>query len=79
MKNQYRRALKELKEFGVEQILLAYDMDYHTNEAVANSRDFALTEGKEAGFDMIPLEWKCDFKGIDDLLYSFINKNKFEK
>ena len=76
MKNQYRRALKELKEFGVSRILLAYDADFRTNEAVAENRKFALMAGARAGYEMIPLEWTPEYKGIDDLLLSFIRKKQ---
>ena len=72
MKNQYRRALQELKTLGVERILLAYDMDYHTNDAVAQNRQFAIETGMAEGFEVVPLEWNAEYKGIDDLFLSFL-------
>ena len=74
MKNQYRRALQELKQYGVERILLAYDADFRTNEAVAANREFALETGAQEGYEMVPLEWSSEYKGIDDLFLSFIEK-----
>ena len=76
MKNQYRRALQELKTLGVERILLAYDMDYHTNDAVAQNRLFAIETGMAEGFEVVPMEWSTEYKGIDDLLLSFLQRQK---
>lgn len=76
MKNQYLRALRELKSIGVTKIYLAYDADFRTNRAVAGSRQFALETGAEEGFEMVPVEWTKDYKGIDDLLLSFIRADR---
>ena len=72
MKTQFRRALCELKELDIRRILLAYDMDYHTNDAVEMNRLFAIETGKTEGFDMIPLEWPERYKGIDDVLLAIM-------
>ncbi len=79
MKNQYRRVLQELKTLGVERILLAYDMDYHTNAAVAQNRRFVIETGLSEGFEVVPLKWSTEYKGIDDLFLSFLQREKQPK
>jgi hypothetical protein len=74
MKGQYLRAIGELKALGIQRILLAYDADYRTNKAVAESREYALETGSAEGFEMVPLNWDPEFKGIDDLLLSFLRR-----
>ena len=74
MRNQYRRALQELRQFGVERILLAYDADFRTNEAVAANRNFALETGALEGYEMVPLEWSPKYKGIDDFFFHLLRE-----
>ena len=74
-KSQLRRALGELKEFGVERIYLAFDMDFKTKMNVKEARECAIEECIGAGFDVVPLTWDCDIKGIDDLLLSFKSRS----
>ena len=47
-----------------------YDADYRTNDAVRKLREYAITAGKDSGFDMVPVSWDPTYKGIDDLLLS---------
>ena len=76
MKNQLRRAFAELRRLEIGRILLAYDMDYHTNDAVAKNRQYAIDTGRKEGFEMVPLEWEETYKGIDDLFFSFLRKQQ---
>lgn len=69
--NQYRRMLSELAASHVSRIAVAFDMDAQVNENVRHARERVLTEGREAGFEMCPLSWDAQYKGIDDLLLSF--------
>ena len=83
MKNQFLRALDELRQCGITRIKVAFDMDAFTNENVMAARERVLKTGTESGFDMTPLRWNPSFKGIDDLLLSFkehkqITKSIFE-
>lgn len=72
MKTQLRRALQELRELQIPKILLAYDMDYHTNDAVAMNRRYAIEEARAEGLDVVPLEWTQRYKGIDDVLLALL-------
>ena len=74
--NQYRRALKELRAFGVETIQVAFDMDMAVNDNVRKAREKILREGSEEGFEMIPRRWSSNYKGVDDLLLSFVERRK---
>ena len=68
MKGQLRRALEELEALGVGKILLAYDMDFLTNDAVAMNRRYALETGRSRGFAVTALRWTDRWKGMDDVL-----------
>ncbi len=70
--------LKELKEQGVEVVLLCFDMDYKTNPNVFKSMEDVKGIIKDAGMQVKPCNWvttvKVDgqeidcLKGIDDYL-----------
>lgn len=74
--NQYVRMLEELKRFGINTIKVAFDMDLHVNENVRKARDRVIQVGCENGFEVIPKRWSSNYKGIDDLLLSFIERRR---
>lgn len=74
--NQYVRMLEELKRFGINTIKVAFDMDLHVNENVRKARDRVIQVGCENGFEVIPKRWNSNYKGIDDLLLSFIERRR---
>ncbi len=69
-KSQLAAAYATLYEMGKRRILLMFDADFQSNQAVRDSRDYALATGEEYGFEMIPITWNPNYKGIDDLLLS---------
>lgn len=74
--NQYIRALSELKAFGISTIKVAFDMDLNVNENVRKARERVIQVGSEAGFEMIPKRWSANYKGIDDLLFAFVERRR---
>lgn len=74
--NQHVRMLEELKRFGINTIKVAFDMDLHVNENVRKARDRVIQVGCENGFEVIPKRWSSNYKGIDDLLLSFIERRR---
>lgn len=74
--NQFRRALEELRAFGIEAIQVAFDMDMAVNDNVRKAREKILQVGCEEGFEMIPRRWSPNYKGVDDLLLSFVERKK---
>lgn len=73
---QFHRALKELRDRGIESIKIAFDMDLDVNEHVREARERVIKEGSEEGFEIIPKRWNSNYKGIDDLLFSFVKRKK---
>ncbi len=69
-KSQLAAALTTLYDMGKRRVLVMYDSDYRTNDAVRQLRDYAIEAGAEHGFEMIPISWDPKYKGIDDLLLS---------
>ena len=74
--NQFRRALEELRALGIETIQVAFDMDMAVNDNVRKAREKVLQVGCEEGFEMIPRRWSQNYKGVDDLLLSFVERKK---
>ena len=68
--NQFLRALEELDRMGVRKIMVAFDMDAMVNDNVRKAKDRVMETGCDAGFDMTPITWDPQYKGIDDLLYA---------
>ena len=52
-------------------------MDAIVNENVRAARNRVLETGCDAGFDMTPLAWDPQHKGIDDLLFA-AKKNRMK-
>lgn len=73
---QYRRALRELRAMGVTSIKVAFDMDMNVNENVRKARERVIEEGSAEGFEITPKYWNRNYKGIDDLLFSFVERKK---
>ena len=69
-KSQLTAAFTALSSLGKSRILVMYDSDYLKNDAVRQLRDHAITAGAEYGFEMVPVTWDPNLKGIDDLLKS---------
>jgi len=67
-KSQLADAYAALQEMGKRRILVMYDSDHRTNDAVRELRQHALSAGSEYGFEMVPVSWDPRFKGIDDYL-----------
>lgn len=75
--SHFERALQELQTLGIKKINLAYDMDALKNPNVQAAKEHIISMGTNAGFDMIPLSWNAEYKGIDDLFVSMLrNKQK---
>ena len=49
-------------------------MDYHTNDAVAMNRQYAIEVARAEEFDVVPLEWTQRYKGIDDVLLALLRR-----
>lgn len=69
--------VKRVKAMGGEQIILAYDMDYKTNESVQNALEKTKQIIKENGLELKVYEWEdtievngetVHLKGIDDMV-----------
>lgn len=73
-KSQLQAAYTALFNLGKRRILVMYDADYQTNEAVRQLRDYAICAGTDHGFEMVPVTWSPEHKGIDDLLLSMLHK-----
>lgn len=69
--NQFQRALEELKMRGIMRISLAFDMDDLTNENVRAAKERVMTMGVNEGFEMIPIRWNSNYKGIDDFYAAY--------
>lgn len=69
--NQFRRLLEEMAKVNTKRIIVAFDMDALVNENVRKARERVIQEGSAAGFEMTPINWNAEYKGIDDLLLSF--------
>lgn len=69
-------ALDHLAQLGVARILVAFDMDYHTNPRVAEAlaRMNALLDKK--GFMHQQLTWDPAYKGFDDYLHHKAQEKK---
>ena len=48
----------------------------NVNENVRKARDRVIQVGCENGFEVIPKRWSSNYKGIDDLLLSFIERRR---
>lgn len=59
-----------LKEKGVKKILVAYDMDYLTNEHVVKAESTLYSMIRKYGMSADRLTWDTRYKGIDDYLYA---------
>jgi len=77
--NQLKRALSELQGLGIRRIMVAFDMDALTNENVFAARERVINTGMEAGFEMTPLSWEPEHKGIDDLLYAIKKQREMKE
>ena len=69
-KSQLAAAFERLYDLGKRRILVMYDSDYRSNDAVMKLREHAIETGTEYGFEMVPVSWDPCYKGIDDLLKS---------
>ena len=74
--NQFTRALEELKLLNIKKIKVAFDMDANVNENVRAARARVLETGCDAGFEMTPMCWDIQWKGIDDLLQAMKNRRQ---
>ena len=54
--------------------MVAFDMDAAVNDNVRKAKDRATAAGGDAGFDMTPMTWNPQYKGIDDLLFAVKKK-----
>lgn len=68
--NQFTRALDELQQMHIKKIKVAFDMDSSVNENVRMAKARVLESGCDAGFEMTPVSWDTQWKGIDDLLFA---------
>ena len=73
-KTQLTSAYTNLYDLGKRRILVMYDADYQANDAVRQLREYAVTTGAEYGFEMVPITWHPQYKGIDDLLHAKLNR-----
>ena len=63
------RPIDALKKMGVKIIIIAFDADFRTNQAVFMNQQRAVEIFKEEGFQIGIAEWDPELgKGIDDLL-----------
>ena len=60
------RYLPAFREQGVEEIVVAYDMDLLTNTMVRKACGHILQAAREAGFRAEQMMWDPIYKGIDD-------------
>ena len=65
-----KEALDELKQIGVQTIVLAFDMDFYTNVNVEKGLKNAKTLIRAAGLQLGCLTWDPKYKGIDDLQWA---------
>jgi hypothetical protein len=62
----FTRYFPMLREHGVEEIVVAYDMDLLTNDMVRQACEHILQAAREAGFRVEQMHWDPVNKGIDD-------------
>lgn len=62
--------LRAFKEKGVRTIIIAYDMDLHTNEHVAKALETLKEMLFKYGLSCSVLKWNEKYKGLDDYLYA---------
>ena len=77
--NQVKRALAELEKRNIRKILLAFDMDADTNPNVQRAKEKVLEIGTQAGFEMTPIRWNSDYKGIDDVMLHYVTLDKVKQ
>ena len=63
-------ALKSLKWYGLEKVLIAFDMDKTTNVHVLNALERLKKEISSLGLEYCVLNWDEKYKGLDDYLYA---------
>ncbi len=73
-RSQLSAAYSALQDLGKRRILVMFDADYRTNDAVKQARENAIHTGAEHGFEMVPVSWDPHHKGIDDLLKERMNR-----
>jgi len=74
-----KKALATLKQEGVKEVIICWDMDYKTNQGVGESLKKAAMIIKESGFSVKQLEWDERFKGLDDYIVANGSNNLFNK
>lgn len=63
------RPIDYLKSIGVQIIIIAFDADFRTNEAVFSNQQKAVQIFKDEGFQIGIAEWDSELgKGLDDIL-----------
>lgn len=72
--NTFYKDLDEFKKRGVKKFILAFDMDRKTNEHVNRAFENLYNELISRGFEVSAISWDDNYKGIDDYLYSLLNK-----
>lgn len=68
-------ALSHAKENGVKKVIIAFDMDYESNENVKESMIKAIATIRENGLRFSRPEWNPNFNGIDDFLLGLKKAN----
>ena len=69
-----KEALRELKNIGVEQICVAFDMDLYKNHNVRRGLQNVWKLIQETGLKVSWLKWPTEYKGIDDYLWAKIQE-----
>ena len=64
----WREVADILEQTGAEKIVVAYDMDWATNDVVAHHRRQLVGHLLKAGFEVQVAEWDPRHKGLDDAL-----------
>ena len=64
--NALKTELERLKSWGVEGILMAYDMDYKTNPHVAKALEKTNALIDSVGLKRKPIEWETNLEGLPE-------------
>ena len=76
---QLERALLDLREKGMTEIMTAFDMDFTTNHYVQNGYKNLLALLEKMGIRFGTYLWNPEYKGLDDYIWSLQHERETEK
>lgn len=71
--------LEKARKKGASKVILAFDMDYTTNESVKNASSKALKKIVDSGLDSSLALWPKEYNGIDDFIVEARKRGKLKE